>query len=116
MPVEHRRSSRLILRVAVTVQGTSPDGTRISEDAHTLVVSAHGALLPMETSIALGQVLVVRHNKSNDEMLCKVARIEKAGSGRSAVGIEFLYPSAHFWQVSSPPVDWLRQTFLEQFW
>jgi hypothetical protein len=103
---EQRRSQRVVLSVGVIVQGTCLSGAQIREEARTLVVNAHGAFLPLQSPVAVGQVLSVRHNKTNEERFCKVARIVKYEVGETAVGIEFLYPSPRFWRIALPPRDW----------
>ena len=105
-PNERRRSQRIYLNVGVTIQGTGASGEPINEEARTLVVSAHGALLPLESPVALGQVLTVHHNKTEEELFCRVARIDRSNAERAAIGIEFLQPSPHFWRVVFPPADW----------
>ena len=105
-PNERRRSQRIYLSVGVTIQGTGASGEPINEEARTLVVSAHGALLPLESSVALGQVLTVHHNKTEEELFCKVARIKRGNAEKPEIGIEFLQPSPRFWRVAFPPADW----------
>jgi hypothetical protein len=106
MPSDQRRSQRIFLSVGITVHGTGASGQPISEEARTLVVNAHGALLPLESPVVLGQVLTVRHNKTEEELFCRVARIDRSDAGRTEIGIEFLQPSPRFWRVTFPPEDW----------
>ena len=105
-PNERRRSQRIYLSVGVTIQGTGASGEAINEEARTLVVSAHGALLPLESPVALGQMLTVHHNKTEEELFCRVARIKRSNEEKPEVGIEFLQPSPRFWRVAFPPADW----------
>ena len=101
-----RRSQRIFLSVGVTVQGTGASGQPINEATRTIVVNAHGALLHLDSPVKLDQVLTVRHNKTKEELYCRVARIARNEEGSTEVGIEFLHPSPRFWRVTFPPADW----------
>ena len=101
-----RRSQRIFLSVGITVHGTTANGQIINEATRTLVVNAHGALLHLDSPVKLDQVLTVRHNKTKEELFCRVARIARKEAGRTEVGIEFLHPSPRFWRVTFPPADW----------
>ena len=103
---DHRRSQRIVLRVGVTILGTDLHGRPINEKSHTLVVNAHGAYLSLETSVEVGQILTVRHNKTEEELFCRVTRIDLASGGSHRLAIEFLQPSSRFWRVTFPPTDW----------
>jgi hypothetical protein len=103
---DQRRSQRIVLRVGITILGTSLSGQVIHEKAHTLVVNAHGAYLPLESIVEVGQVLTVRHNKTEEELFCRVARIDRNSDGKINVAIEFLQPASRFWRVTFPPADW----------
>jgi hypothetical protein len=105
-PNQRRRSQRIFLNVGVTIQGTGANGEPINEESRTLVVSAHGALLALQSPVALGQVLTVHHNKTEEELFCRVARIQQGNAEKTEIGIEFLQPSPRFWRVAFPPADW----------
>jgi hypothetical protein len=104
--IEKRRSQRVALRVPVTVLGVRAEGNAsIYEKAQTLEVNAHGAFLPIKSAVAVGQMLTIRHDKTEEELFCKVARVEHNHSWMH-VGLEFLHPSPRFWRISFPPIDW----------
>ena len=103
---DQRRSQRIVLRVGVTILGTGLHGQAIHEKVHTFVVNAHGAYLPLGADVQVGQVLTVRHNKTSEELFCKIARIDRTSDGSAHLAIEFLQPSPRFWRVTFPPVDW----------
>jgi hypothetical protein len=105
--IDHRRSQRIVLGVGITIRGITAGGEPISEAACTLDVNAHGALLPLAAGVELRQVLNVRHNQTAEEHFCTVARFSWNRAGRMEIGIEFVEPAPHFWQVASPPTDWL---------
>jgi PilZ domain len=106
LTIDSRRSQRVALRVAVTVLGAGTRYPPIYEKTKTFEVNAHGALLSMKSSVAVGQLLTMRHDRTDRELLCKVARVDRSDSANTRVGIEFLNPSPKFWRLSSPPIDW----------
>jgi len=103
---DQRRNQRIVLRVGVTLSGTTPNGRPFHEAAYTLVVNAHGAFLPLESPVVHGQVLTMRHNKTEEELFCRVVRIDRGNTGHPQIAVEFIQPSPRFWRVTFPPVDW----------
>jgi hypothetical protein len=106
LTIESRRSQRVALRVAVTMLGASLRYPSVYEKTQTLEVNAHGAFLRMKSTVVVGQMLTMRHDRTDRELCCKVARVDRSDSANTRVGIEFLNPSPKFWQLSSPPSDW----------
>jgi hypothetical protein len=106
---KRRRSQRLILRVPVIAYRSQKLGTPFSEGTYTLVVNAHGALINLETKIAAQERVVLKHALSGNEQECRVV-FTRGNSmiGPTEVGLEFQQPAPKFWQVASPPSDWLR--------
>lgn len=101
-----RRSQRVLLNVPVVVLATGPDKKQISEETHTLVVNAHGALILLGLKVSIGQLLSVKNTKTGEEVSCRVAYLGSSQSGKAEVGIEFMKPSPRFWRVAFPPSDW----------
>jgi hypothetical protein len=100
-----RRSVRVMLQVPVTVLTETPDREQVQEDAHTLVVNAHGGLLKLKMEVLAGQPLVLVNNKGVQEQ-CHVVRIEQPSPDYYAVAFQFDEPAPTFWPVSFPPADW----------
>jgi hypothetical protein len=103
-----RRSVRLLRDEALIVRGESIDNRPFRESTFTLTVSAHGALLVMETKVAMGQPIVLMNPKNWDEREGRIAYVGPAYAGLAKVGVEFREPAPEFWSVSSPPADWER--------
>lgn len=103
---KQRRSRRLILDVPLLVRGENEDKRAFEEDALTLIVNAHGALVMLEAKVALGQKVIVTNIKSGDECEGAVAYVRPARTGLTRVGIKFSRPAPEFWLLSSPPTDW----------
>jgi hypothetical protein len=103
-----RRSQRVILTLAVTVStdGGSKD-TSFKEEAHTVVVNLHGALIVLAGKVAKGQSLRLTNRATHEEQLCRVASMAPASAGKTQVGVEFLKPSPDFWRISFPPEGWI---------
>ena len=104
--IGQRRSERLRLNVPLFVTGKSIDQRTFKEETFTLLVNAHGALLMLETKVAVGQKVVLMNQKNWDECQGRVTFIGPPYAGVTKVGIEFLRPKADFWSVSCPPQDW----------
>jgi hypothetical protein len=103
---DRRRSQRVMLAVKILVGGDRLDGKRFSEEAITSVVNVDGALIFLVEKVKLGQVLIVRNVKSNQELQAEVVDIGPENEGKSEVGIEFLEAAPRFWRVAFPPEDW----------
>ena len=101
-----RRSQRLVLSVPVVAYRLPNLGRLFFEGAHTLAVSAHGALISLATEVAVDQRLVLKHAVSGEEQECRVIFIQKKPSRLIEVGIEFRQPAPKFWGIAFPPSDW----------
>jgi hypothetical protein len=101
-----RRSQRVMLSVPVVVYRHPKAGPPFFEGTHTLVVSAHGALLGLATNVAPEQRLVLQHSLSGEEQECRIVFTHKKLTGQTEVGIEFRKPAPNFWHIAFPPMDW----------
>ncbi|HEX4545660.1 MAG TPA: PilZ domain-containing protein, partial [Candidatus Acidoferrum sp.] len=101
-----RRSQRVCLSVPVTVMREGLGKNVTSEDTRTLIVSAHGALIILGLSVETGQLLTLKHFKTQEQLVCRVIHLGPEQSGKREVGIEFEKPSPRFWRIAFPPADW----------
>jgi hypothetical protein len=101
-----RRSERVLLDVPVILLGVSADHRSFREETFTVTVSAHGALLMLQTKVALGQKVTLANPGNWDERAARVAYVGSDHAGLAQVGIEFEQPAPQFWPVSSPPSNW----------
>ena len=101
-----RRSQRLFLQVRVIVEGKLSNKSPFSEEAHTIVVNAHGALIEMGQSLDQGQTVTLRNVRTSETIECKIKLVTPAGTGRFSTAFEFIKPNPDFWRISFPPEDW----------
>lgn len=102
-----RRSMRVLLSVPIIVSGQTADNKDFKEETRTLVVNAHGALIAMSTQVASQQILILSNKATQQSLECRVVHFGTAQGGKMQVGVEFVKPSARFWQIDFPPDDWV---------
>lgn len=101
-----RRSQRVCLSVPIAVSKSDPGKPRVTEDTRTLIVSAHGALFVLEMPVQPGELLTLKHKKTQEQLVCRVINSSPDQSGKSEVGVEFEHPLPKFWRIAFPPADW----------
>jgi hypothetical protein len=101
-----RRSERVVLRIPVHLSAVMPGGKRISIEAQTLLVNAHGGLLDIGIEMITGQQIRLSNWSTEIVATAKVLRVEGSEEGRFSVAFEFESPTPHFWPLTSPPRDW----------
>jgi hypothetical protein len=98
---ERRRTVRLPLQVPLTVRCRLPEGETIDLKATTYVVSAHGALLLMDTPLLPGQHIHVFNEMTAESVDCHVTSLREKHD-RRFVGITFSEPDQDFWHIVFP--------------
>jgi len=106
--VNTRRSQRVVARIRVQVRRVAGTNDATTEVSQTMVVSVHGALIPLEMEVRPGEELVIRHTVSGEEMETRVIKVGEDEHSPKEVAIEFKAPAPHFWQINFPPPDWKR--------
>ncbi|HYL85650.1 MAG TPA: hypothetical protein VE263_15550 [Candidatus Angelobacter sp.] len=101
-----RRSQRVLLAIRVLLEGRRSNGQPFKEEAQTVVVNAHGALILLVKNVDVAQPLTIRNLKSGEQVRCKVTNVGAVHDGKREIGIEFAEPSVRFWRVAFPPEDW----------
>ena len=104
--VNQRRSQRVMLAVRIVVSGLPESGPAFVEDAFTVVVNAHGAMIHLREPVRKDQMLNLRNTVTGEELVCKVVDVSAGSNDRPEIGIEFTEPNPHFWRVTFPPADW----------
>jgi PilZ domain len=98
---ERRRTTRLSLQVPLTVRCRLPEGETIDLKASTYVVSAHGALVLMDTPLIPGQTVKVFNEHTANSVDCVVTSLREKRD-RRFVGIAFVNPNIDFWHIVFP--------------
>ncbi|HYL83217.1 MAG TPA: PilZ domain-containing protein [Candidatus Angelobacter sp.] len=98
---ERRRTVRLPLQIPLTVRSRLPEGETIDLKATTYVVSAHGALLVMDTPLLPGQHIHVFNEMTSESVDCHVTSLREKHD-RRFVGITFSEPDQDFWHIVFP--------------
>jgi hypothetical protein len=105
-PPARRRSQRVLMQVGVRITGTDQQGKPFEEQAVTLAVNAHGALVSLKHRLTTGSKVNMRHNMTEEEQECHVVHLGLTRDGKAEVGLEFSVPRPAFWRVAFPPEDW----------
>src|SRR5580704_8709018 len=104
-----RRSRRMFLSVRILARWKQAGGKTFVEQTETVDVSAHGALILLETPVEAGQNLHLLHKINQEEVEAQVVYLGAEEAGKVQVGVQFTEPSPHFWRVAFPPDDWRSQ-------
>jgi hypothetical protein len=102
-----RRSMRVLLSVPIVVSGNNEENQAFTEEARTLVVNAHGALIALTTRVLPNQIIVVANKATHQSLECRVVHVGNAQGGKMQLGLEFVKASPIFWQIDFPPDDWV---------
>jgi hypothetical protein len=102
---DRRRSRRWTLDVSVYVYGHGPEKEPFHEEAHTLNVSANGALLLLSVPVHEGQMLLLTNQMTQQEQDCRVVFLGTKHSRTVETGVAFPQTNPDFWQRHAPPQD-----------
>jgi hypothetical protein len=94
------------MQVHVRIRGTDSQSNAFEEQAATLAINAHGALVAMKHRLIAGHKVHMRHNMTEEEQQCHVVHLGQVREGKTEVGLEFSEPRPGFWRVAFPPEDW----------
>lgn len=98
-----RRSTRRPFQARVRVYGEQTNGNPFYEDAKTINVSVHGALLILTVHVAKGQKLLLFNEATQRQQVCQITGIRIQDSESFEVAVTFPTPHAEFWQVPPAP-------------
>src|SRR6267154_5499756 len=101
-----RRSQRVPAQLPVVAQGKLTDETPFVDPTRAIMLSAHGCLITLSTSIRLGDRLILRNIASHEEQDCRVVYLGEKQGGRTEVGLRFKTAAPQFWGLEYPPRDW----------
>ena len=107
---KRRRSQRLFLQVRVVVEGKLANKSTFSEETHTIVVNAHGALVEMSASLDQGQAVTLLNVRTSEKTECAVKLVTPVEAKKFNAALEFTSPNPGFWRISFPPDDWTSKS------
>ncbi len=86
-----RRSSRVRVRIPVTIEGELPDGTPFTEETYVVSVSKFGAKLETNYSLEPRSEIRLRSKARPDEALFQVVWLSRNDTGRPCqAGIQYV--------------------------
>jgi hypothetical protein len=94
------------MQVAVRIRGKDAQGQPFVEEAATLAINAHGALVALQARLTSGSTVQMQHKGTEEEQQCSVVFLGPVRSGKAEIGLEFSEPRPSFWRVTFPPEDW----------
>jgi hypothetical protein len=101
-----RRSQRVLMQVSVRLHGIDTQGKPFDEEADTLAINAHGALVLLQARVTSGSLLTLRNNTTREEQECSVVFLGPVRGNKAEIGLEFSARRPQFWRVAFPPEDW----------
>ena len=104
---ESRRSTRVPLKVVITVEGGAQS---LMCEGETIVVNLHGALIATAIGLSSGMRISIRVYLTNKRAAARVVYIDPRNPLRC--GIELDEPR-NIWGVPLPPDDWEETDALE---
>ena len=94
------------MQVSVRLHGVDTQGKNFEEQADTLAINAHGALLLLQARVTCGSLMTLRNNTTSEEQECSVVFLGPVRGNKAEVGLEFSARRPQFWRVAFPPEDW----------
>jgi hypothetical protein len=94
------------MQVSIRVHGIDAQGKAFDEEAATLAINAHGALVLLQARLTSGGLLTLRNNTTKEEQECQVVFLGPVRGNKAEIGLEFSARRPQFWRVAFPPEDW----------
>jgi hypothetical protein len=94
------------MQVSVRVRGNDAEGKGFEEEAATLAINAHGALVQLQARLTSGSTVLLQHKLTKEEQECHVVFLGPVRSGKAEIGLEFTAARPAFWRIAFPPEDW----------
>jgi hypothetical protein len=97
-----RRSERRTLNAVIRVYGHTDAGKSFYEEARTINVSTHGALIELNVAARVGQKLMLINEAAERQQICKIVNVRTLDTQSAVVvAVEFPVPHAEFWDFFS---------------
>jgi protein TonB len=107
----HMRSDAVSLEVPVRVHGskvtevvlgTTPHTEPFEEQTSTMIIFPQGGVLRMNTSVNVGQMLVLTNLKSRQDAICRVVKVRPNAKLAAYIEVEFTQRQPGYWGDSFP--------------
>ena len=98
---ERRRSPRSRRDVRLIVWGGDLENAAFEEKTYATSVSDHGALMILSNPVEVGQTLMLKNPRNQNEIQCHVVCFGPPYKGRDQVGVEFPHAGREFWHGES---------------
>jgi hypothetical protein len=107
--IQSRRTDRVAINLPIQVSGLDVNGMAFTEKTRTLVVSRHGAAIPLKRMLVTGQELKLLCGPTGKETRVRV--VDQAGTGAEGYhyGVEILDPEVDLWELVFPPLSEANQ-------
>jgi hypothetical protein len=96
---ERRRTPRRHIPIPLFVYGHAPEGHPFYEETFTSTVNVHGGSMRLETSVQLGQRLLVTNEKNECAQPCIVVFVGTWLDGGVDVAFSFTAAMPYFWRT-----------------
>jgi hypothetical protein len=96
---QKRSSNRISLHVPVLVYGWCNEISSFHEETTTLLVNASGALLALDSRVALGDTIFITNKATQQEQECRIVYVARDVHGKLRVGAAFKRPAPMFWRI-----------------
>jgi hypothetical protein len=100
---DRRRSSRRAFDAIICAYGRSHSEQPFYEEARTINVGIHGALLLMAMPVEDGQKLLLINEVTQEQQICRIVYRRSRKTERVEVAVEFAAPHGEFWRC---PPEW----------
>lgn len=92
-----RRAPRESVEIPLRIYGRGADGNAFYAEARTINVSETGALLLVNSTLSVGDQILITNRKNSKERLATVVRFGSRREGFEEVGVALQVPDAGFW-------------------
>jgi hypothetical protein len=98
---DQRRTRRARIQIPLLVYGYTPQGAPFLEEAYTIEINAHGALIAMKSAVVPSDRLLLTNETNERTQECTVRTVIARHGRDLEVAIAFTTPALQFWRKSS---------------
>jgi len=98
---DQRRTRRARIQIPLLVYGYTPQGTPFLEEAYTIEINAHGALIAMKSAVLPSDRLLLTNETNERTQECTVRTVIARHGRDLEVAIAFAAPALQFWRKLS---------------